>query len=224
MRLKNLNKSILLVLLTVCSTAAAVQADRIASTTPNNGETEFNQLIPGKAAPQFTLTDTNGKTHKLADYKGKYVVLEWFNHGCPFVRKHYNSGNMQKLQKEYTKKGVIWLSICSSATGKQGYGSASEQNKLSAENGAAPTAILLDADGIVGHLYGAKTTPDMFIVDPKGILIYTGAIDDTPGVDISEIATAKNYVQAALDESMSGKPVSVASTHSYGCSVKYATP
>lgn len=221
MRLNHLNKAILLGLLVVGLTAPVVRAESIASSSP---DTEFSQLVPGKSAPQFTLTDTNGKTHKLSDYKGKYVVLEWFNHGCPFVRKHYNSGNMQKLQKEYTKKGVIWLSICSSAPGKQGYCSPTEQNQTSAENGAAPTAILLDAPGKVGHLYGAKTTPDMFVIDPKGILIYAGAIDDTPGVDASEIATAKNYVKAALDESMAGKSVSIASTHSYGCSVKYASP
>ena len=129
-------------------------------------------------------------------------MLEWFNQGCPFVKKHYESGNMQKLQKEYTDKGVIWLSICSSAPGKQGHETASEYNKIFAEKNAASTAILIDLDGRVGHLYGAKTTPAMYIINPDGILIYAGAIDDTPGVDVSEIATAKNYIKAALDEAM----------------------
>jgi len=175
----------------------------------------------GQLAPEFTLTDTYGKTHKLTDYKGKFVVLEWFNQQCPFVKKHYDSGNMQKLQKEYTGKGVIWLSICSSAQRRPGYFAPAEHNKMFAEKKAAPTAILLDANGTVGHLYGAKSTPAMFVINPKGILIYAGAIDDTPGVDIGEIATARNYVKAALDEAMSGKPVAVASTKSYGCSVKY---
>jgi len=179
-----------------------------------------SQAVTGKSAPNFTLTDTNGKKHNLADYNGKYIVLEWFNQECPFVKKHYESGNMQKLQKEYTKKGVIWLSICSSAEGKHGYFSPKEHNKMFAEKKAAPTAILLDPDGKVGHLYGAKSTPDMFVINPKGILIYAGAIDDKPDLEDS-VSTAKNYVKAALDESMAGKPVSVASTKSYGCSVKY---
>lgn len=179
------------------------------------------QPVTGKAAPEFTLTDTNGKTHALTDYKGKFVVLEWFNQQCPFVKKHYDSGNMQKLQKEYTKKGVVWLSICSSAEGRPGYFSPVEHNKMFAEKKAAPTAILIDSDGKIGHLYGAKSTPDMFVINPKGILIYAGAIDDKPTPDISDVASATNYVKEALDAAMSGKPVSIASTKSYGCSVKY---
>jgi peroxiredoxin len=179
-----------------------------------------SQAVAGKSAPNFTLTDTHGKKHNLADYDGKYIVLEWFNQQCPFVKKHYESGNMQNLQKEYTKKGVIWLSICSSAEGKPGYFSAEEHNKMFAKEKAAPTAILLDSDGKVGHLYGAKSTPDMFVINPKGILIYAGAIDDKPDLEDS-VSTAKNYVKAALEESMAGKPVAVASTKSYGCSVKY---
>ncbi len=175
----------------------------------------------GQRAPQFVLPDSKGKTVKLSDFQNKYVVLEWFNQGCPFVKKHYESGNMQKLQKEYTGKGVIWLSICSSAPGRQGYEKPNEYNSIFSEKHAAPTAILSDADGKVGRLYGAKTTPDMYIIDPKGILIYAGAIDDTPGVDQSEIAAAKNYVKAALDESMAGKAMTTPETKSYGCSVKY---
>ncbi len=181
----------------------------------------FGQVKVNEKAPQFALTDTKNKLIKLSDFKGKYVVLEWFNLGCPFVRKHYDSGNMQKLQKEYTGKGVIWLSINSSAPGKQGHESAAEYNRDFADKKAAPTAILIDADGKVGHQYGAKTTPSMYVINPAGILVYAGAIDDTPGTDISEIATAKNYVKEALDECMSDKPVTTAETKSYGCSVKY---
>jgi peroxiredoxin len=183
--------------------------------------TSFGQVAINQKAPQFTLHDPKNKTVKLSDFKGKYVVLEWFNFGCPFVKKHYESGNMQKLQKEYTNKGVIWLSVCSSAPGKQGHESTSDYDRMFAEKNAAPTAILIDADGKVGHLYDAKTTPDMYVINPEGILIYAGAIDDTPGTDVSEIATAKNYVTAALDESMTGKPVTTQETKSYGCSVKY---
>jgi len=186
-----------------------------------NAGNPLGKITPGKPAPKFELPDTKGNTIKLSDYKGKYVVLEWFNHGCPFVRKHYDSGNMQKLQKAYTGKGVIWLSICSSAPGKQGNCSASEHNTMFAEKHAAPTAVLMDVDGKVGHLYGATSTPDMFIIDPKGILIYAGAIDDTPGTDITEISTAKNYVKQALDESMAGKPITTAHTRPYGCFVHY---
>ena len=175
----------------------------------------------GKKAPSFSLTDTNGKTHKLADYKGKFVVLEWFNEGCPFVKKHYNSKNMQNLQKEYVGKGVVWLTINSSAPGKQGNHTPEEYNKVEKDWGAEPTAFLIDTDGKVGHLYGAKTTPDMYVIDKKGMLVYSGAIDDTPGTDASEIPQAKNYVKTALDEAMAGKEVKLASTRSYGCSVKY---
>jgi peroxiredoxin len=175
----------------------------------------------GQPAPDFTLTDTNGKKHSLSQEKGKYVVLEWFNFSCPFVKKHYESGNMQKLQKEYTGKGVIWYSISSSAEGKPGNHTAAEHNALFKKQHAAPSAILVDSTGEVGHLYDAKTTPDMYVINPEGILIYAGAIDDQPDTDISTISGAKNYVKAALDESMNGQPVAIASTKSYGCSVKY---
>lgn len=177
--------------------------------------------LVGKSAPDFTLTDTHGKKHSLSDYKGKFVVLEWINHDCPFVGKHYGSGNMQKLQKKYTKKGVIWLSINSSAPGKQGHCSPEKANKLTKEKDAAPTAVLLDPDGKVGKLYGAKTTPHMFIINPEGILIYNGAIDDKPSTNVADIAKAKNYVQTALDEALAGKKVTIRATQPYGCSVKY---
>lgn len=175
----------------------------------------------GKAAPDFKLTDLEGKERHLSDYKGKIVVLEWFNHGCPFVKKHYESGNMQKLQKSTTDKGVIWLAINSSAEGKQGFAAPSEHASAFKEKGAAPSAVLIDTDGTVGHLYGAKTTPHMFVIDKAGKLAYAGAIDDSPGVDQAEIPQAKNYVRAAVDDLLSNKPVATTSTKSYGCSVKY---
>jgi peroxiredoxin len=177
--------------------------------------------VCGKPAPEFTLTDSNGKSKKLSDYKGKYVVLEWFNQGCPFVKKHYDSGNMQSLQKEYTKKGVVWLSICSSSEGKQGYYTGAEHNAMFKEKQASPTAILIDSDGKVGHLYGAKSTPDMYVIDPKGVLVYSGAIDDKADTDQASLSGARNYVKEVLDQSLAGKPVTVAATRSYGCSVKY---
>lgn len=179
------------------------------------------QAVAGKPAPAFSLQDSKGKKHALSDYKGKLVVLEWVNYGCPFVKKHYESQNMQKLQKNYTGKGVIWLSINSSATGKQGSMTPDEVNKALKEKGAAPTAYLLDVDGTVGRAYGAKTTPHMFVIDQKGVLVYSGAIDDKVSTEISDVSGAKNYVAAALDEALAGKPISVASTKSYGCSVKY---
>jgi len=177
--------------------------------------------VIAEKAPDFTATDSNGKNHTLASYKGKIVVLEWLNHQCPFVKKHYGSENMQKLQKAYTGKGVIWLSIISSAPGKQGYCTPEEANSLTGEKGAAPTAVLLDPQGTVGKLYGAKTTPHMFIISEDGVLVYNGAIDDIPSTDIADIAKAKNYVQSALDELLAGKAVSVATSQPYGCSVKY---
>jgi len=176
----------------------------------------------GQPAPEFTLTDSNGKSHKLSDFKGKLVVLEWLNHGCPFVVKHYGSGNMQKLQKEYTGKDVVWLSIVSSAPGKQGHMSAEETNKAKEEKGSAATAILLDEDGTVGKLYNAKVTPELYIVDREGTLIYAGAIDSVKSTDAADIEGATNYVKKALDEALEGKPVSEATTTAYGCSVKYA--
>ncbi|MFH0908722.1 MAG: thioredoxin family protein [bacterium] len=175
----------------------------------------------GKPAPDFALKDTHGKEHKLSDCKGAFVVLEWVNHGCPFVKKHYNSGNMQKLQGEYRDKGVVWLSICSSTPGKQGNHTPDEWNKLIEEKKSAAAAVLLDEDGTVGRLYEAKTTPHMFVINPEGTLIYQGAIDDKPSTDEDDIPDEKNYVSAALDEAMAGKPVTTGATKSYGCGVKY---
>jgi peroxiredoxin len=175
----------------------------------------------GQPAPAFTLTDSNGQAHNLSDFKGKFVVLEWLNHGCPFVVKHYGSGNMQKLQKEYTGKDVVWLSIASSAPGKQGHMSPEETNKTKEDKGSAATAVLLDADGTVGKLYDAKVTPELYVINPDGVLVYMGAIDDKKSVDAADVAGAKNYVKQALDEAMSGKPVSEPVTTAYGCGVKY---
>ncbi|MBU49410.1 MAG: thioredoxin family protein [Deltaproteobacteria bacterium] len=185
------------------------------------GKTAPKKAKVGEAAPDFTLTDTHGKKHKLSDFKKKYVVLEWLNHGCPFVKKHYNSGNMQKLQKKWTKKGVIWLSIASSAPGKQGYFTAKQANALSKKKKAAPTALLQDASGTVGRLYGARTTPHMFVISPKGVLLYAGAIDNNRSWDPSTIKGATNFVSQALTEAMAGKAVSKPLTRPYGCSVKY---
>jgi len=176
----------------------------------------------GEAAPDFTATDSNGEVHKLSEYQGKYVVLEWTNRGCPYTQKHYSSGNMQRLQREWTGRGVIWLTVASSAPGKQGYVTASEENAYLKQANAAPTAVLLDPAGTLGHLYDAKTTPDIFIIGPKGTLIYSGAIDDRPSTDVADVNGAKNYVSLALDEATSGKPVSNPTTRPYGCSVKYA--
>lgn len=175
----------------------------------------------GAAAPDFTLTDTNGKAYKLSDLKGKTVVLEWTNFGCPFVAKHYDSTNMQSLQQKWTSKGVVWLSINSSAKGKEGNQTPAEWNEAIKNVRAKSTAFLLDEDGTVGHLYDAKTTPHMFIIDPKGILVYKGAIDDKPSTKAKDIKSANNYVDTALIEVTSGKPVTIASTDPYGCSVKY---
>jgi peroxiredoxin len=175
----------------------------------------------GQSAPEFTLTDSNGQSHNLSDFKGKFVVLEWLNHGCPFVQKHYDGGNMQGLQKEYTGKDVVWLSIASSAPGKQGHMSPEETNKAKEEKGSAATAILIDEDGTVGKLYDAKVTPELFVINPEGTLIYAGAIDDKKSVDAADVAGARNYVKQALDEAMAGNPVSTPQTEAYGCGVKY---
>lgn len=175
----------------------------------------------GSDAPSFSLSDSDGKKHTLAEHKGKYVVLEWTNPQCPFVKKHYGSGNMQKLQAEYTKKGVVWLSIDSSAKGHEGYLTPEQAKEWQATAKTASTALLLDADGKVGREYGAKTTPEMYIINPEGKLVYSGAIDSIPSADPSDVTKASNYVKAGLDSALSGKPIETAATKSYGCSVKY---
>ncbi|MCH7590118.1 thioredoxin family protein [PVC group bacterium] len=177
--------------------------------------------LVAEKAPDFTLTDTNGVSHTLSDYQGRYVVLEWVNYDCPFVRKHYKSGNMQDLQKEYTQREVIWLSICSSAEGKQGQFSNEEIKNRMDEFDASPTHYLNDLDGSVGRLYQAKTTPHMFIINPEGILVYQGAIDNHPFFWEKGLFDATNYIREALDYAMNGQSVAVTNTKSYGCSVKY---
>jgi peroxiredoxin len=180
-----------------------------------------NATRVGERAPDFTATDSNGRVHKLSEYQDKFVVLEWTNRGCPYTQKHYNSGNMQRLQREWTSRGVIWLTVISSAPGKQGYVKAAEENAYVKQVNAAPTAVLLDPTGVLGHLYDAKTTPHMFIIDTKGILIYNGAIDDRPTTDLADVNGARNYLSLALEEATSGKAVSAPTTRPYGCSVKY---
>jgi peroxiredoxin len=176
----------------------------------------------GEAAPDWSLTDTNGKTHRLSDFRGKYVVLEWTNHQCPVVVRHYRAGNMQATQKWAKEKGVVWLSIVSSRPGSQGYVEPAQANEVIKEKGHVITAMLLDPSGTVGRKYGAKTTPHMYVIDPKGILIYNGAIDDNPSARTAEeMKAARNHVVMALTESMAGKPVSVPASQPYGCSVKY---
>jgi peroxiredoxin len=176
----------------------------------------------GDQAPDFTGTDSHGQTHKLSDYHGKFVVLEWHNNGCPFTKKHYESGNMERLQKEWTDKGVVWFTVISSSPGTQGYVTADQENEYMQKMHAVPTAALLDPTGQIGHLYGAKTTPHMFVINPQGQVIYNGAIDDKPTPDPADIGSAKNYVSEALQEAMAGQQVAVTTTRPYGCSVKYA--
>lgn len=179
------------------------------------------EAVVAEKAPDFTLTDANGVSHTLSDYQGRYVVLEWVNYDCPFVRKHYKSGNMQDLQKEYTQRKVIWLSICSSAEGKQGQFANEEIKNRMDEYDASPTHYLNDLDGSVGRLYQAKTTPHMFIINPEGILVYQGAIDNHPFFWEKGLFDATNYIREALDYAMNGQSVTVTNTKSYGCSVKY---
>jgi len=179
-------------------------------------------VAPGSPAPDFKGTDSNGVQHTLSEYRGKYVVLEWANFGCPYDRKHYLSGNMENLQKEWTARGVIWLSVISSAPGEQGYVTPSEENTYLKTIHAAPTAALLDPTSTIARLYEAKTTPHIFVIDPTGKLIYQGAIDNKPTTDLTDIKGADNYLNDALNAAMAGKPVAVESTRPYGCSVKYA--
>jgi len=175
----------------------------------------------GEPAPAFSAPDIAGKIVRLGDYAGKTVVLEWTNDGCPFVGKHYDSGNMQGLQQKYTAAGVVWLTIASSAPGEQGYVTPAEAKADLARWRAAPTDFLLDPDGTVGRLYDARATPQMVVIDRTGRLVYMGAIDDTPSTRLADVKTAHNYVAAALDAVATGQPVAVASTRAYGCSIKY---
>jgi hypothetical protein len=176
----------------------------------------------GEPAPAFVGTDSNGQTHKLSDYKGKYVILEWHDWYCPWTKKYYDNGAMQKLQKEWTAKGVVWLTMISEGKGDIGYQTSAEANEYAKKLNAAPTATIMDPSGEIGHLYKAQSTLHMFVIGPDGKLLYNGAIDDHPGMDPAEIPISKNYVVAALNEAMSGKPVTVTTTHPYGCWIRYA--
>lgn len=185
------------------------------------GPTLAARLQPGNTAPAFALHDTKGNTRTLMEFRGKRVVLEWTNHECPFVRKHYDSGNMQTTQLAARAEGAVWLSIISSAPGKEGFVSAEQANELTKARRALPTAVLLDPEGEVGRLYKAKTTPQMFIISPEGKIEYMGAIDDRPTSDKNDIKGARNHVLEALEQLSDGKPVSTQRTRPYGCSVKY---
>lgn len=196
----------------VAKAATAAPASSAATAVPSRS---------GSPAPDFTLLDAGGKSHALSGYRGKWVVLEWVNYDCPFVKKHYGSGNMQKHQQAARDKGVIWLSINSSAPGKQGHFEGVELTKRILDAKAASDAYLLDVDGKVGRAYKAKTTPHMFVIDPEGRIVYSGAIDDKPSTDLADVAGARNHVQAALESGMAGKTVETAATASYGCAVKY---
>ena len=180
---------------------------------------------PGAPAPAFTAVDTRGATHSLAAYRGRWVVLEWLNHSCPYTKKHYKSvdgrpGNTQAMQRDYAKR-VVWLSVVSSAPGKQGFTTAGEADELTREKGAAPTAVIRDTAGTLGRLYGARTTPQYAIIDPAGVLRYAGAIDSRQSSNVKDVAEATNYVRAALDAGLAGNPIAVAQTQPYGCDVKY---
>ena len=197
---------ILSVILTVSMTGAGACADEIKA---------------GKAAPDFTFTDIEGTTAKLSDFRGKYVVIEWFNHGCPFTEKHYKSDKMQDLQRKYTEEGVVWIAVNSTNEGHANYQDAAMTRKEAEAYGTSATYIVLDPSGKIGKLYGAKTTPDIFIVDPQGKLIYTGAADSINSTDTDDIPKAENYIDLALTEAMAGKPVATPETKPYGCGVKY---
>jgi peroxiredoxin len=175
----------------------------------------------GAPAPGFTAADSNGDSVSLSDFAGRTVVLEWTNDGCPFVRKHYGSGNMQQLQREAADAGVVWLSVISSAPGKQGYADGTRANELTASREAAPAHVLLDPEGSIGRLYGATATPHMFVIDGNGALAYMGAIDDRPSPNPASLQGARNYVREALASLASGQPVAEPVTQAYGCAVKY---
>jgi hypothetical protein len=175
----------------------------------------------GSSAPAFSVTDTSGGQHALASYRGRTVILEWTNHECPYTVKHYATGNMQALQAAATGAGAIWLTVVSSRPGSQGFVGAAEADRLTASRNARPTGVVLDPTGQLGRLYGARTTPHMFVIDGAGLLAYMGAIDDRPTASHASVKGARNYVREALEAMAAGRPVAVASTRPYGCSVKY---
>jgi AhpC/TSA family len=185
--------------------------------------TAYAAAAIGQPAPAFTATDTAGKAVSLADFKGRTVVLEWVNPGCPYVRKHYGSANMQATQKAAVDKGVVWLAVNSTAADASDYLAPAAMAGWMKEQKAAASATLMDANGQVGRAYGARTTPHLYVIDTKGVLVYAGAIDSKPSANPADVKTATNHVNQALAETLAGKPVSVAATQPYGCSVKYSS-
>jgi peroxiredoxin len=181
------------------------------------------QARVGAPAPAFTLPASNGRTVSLADFKGKTLVLEWTNHDCPYVGKHYRGNNMQMLQKKWTARNIVWLTVISSAPGTQGYVTATEANKLTTDRNAAPSAVLLDPKGVTGRAYGARVTPHMFVISGDGMVVYAGGIDDKQSAQLEDLKTARNFIDNALTELSQGKPVSVTGARAYGCTVKYGS-
>jgi hypothetical protein len=204
--------------LTACRSAAAAACFALAFSTAALAAPEV-----GKPAPEFTAVDSKGNAVKLSDFRGKTVVLEWTNHGCPYVVMHYRTNNMQSLQEETTGQGIVWLSVISSAPGTQGYVEGIEAEQLTETRGAKPTAVLLDPEGKIGRMYDARTTPHMYVIRPDGTLAYMGAIDDRPSTRDAGVDRALNYVRNALSQIAAGKDVDPAVTRAYGCSVKYAS-
>jgi len=184
-------------------------------------ETDRSGAVVGEAAPDFSVVDAYGNMHSLSDYEGQYIILEWLNHDCPFVRKHYDGNNMQELQKRYTEEGVVWLSVISSVPGTQGYLEPEQAREITKEKNASPTAVLLDTDSVMGRAYDARVTPHMYIINPDGILEYNGAIDDRPTARVRDLEGARNYVIEAMDALMDGSDVEVRTNTPYGCTVKY---
>lgn len=208
-----------LIILLSLITAAFMAVNLTSKSVENTPES----AVVGEEAPDFEVMDANGNMHSLSDYEGQYVILEWLNHGCPYIRKHYDGNNMQRLQEKYTEQDVVWLSVISSAPGTQGYMEPEEARQSVEEYNASPTAILLDTEGTMGKKYDARVTPHMFIIDPDGIVRYNGAIDDKPTPRASSLETAHNYIEAAMTSLMNGEDVEVKSNTPYGCSVKYDT-
>ena len=209
----------------LAAVAVAAATNDTGSSGPTSAELSAAAPKVGAPAPAFTAADTRGASHSLEAYRGQWVVLEWVNHDCPYTKKHYalvnGIGNSQAMQQEYTKRGVIWLSVVSSGPGRQGYTSAEKADAEARKKGAAPTAIIRDTAGVLGRLYGARNTPQYAIIDPEGVLRYGGAIDDRRTSSAKDIAGATNYVRAALDSGLTGRPIAVAQTEPYGCEVKY---
>lgn len=209
-------------LLATGAALALLAACSPATEAPETGATETAEAPTADMAPAFTLVDAEGVERSLADFRGRTVVLEWTNEGCPYVQKHYEAGAMQALQREATGDGVVWLTIISSAPGQQGYVEGAAAREWQSRNNAAATHLLLDPEGTVGRLYDAKTTPDMRIIDPEGRLLFVGGIDDRPTNKIEDLEGANNYVKAALTDMEAGRPVATPFATPYGCSIKYA--